>query len=176
MLFLTPNQQCQSIEENGICWEKQKICDGVMLFVILFDNWLLGVCVWQFSLCYWLSSVLVSCRFMVACKLTSFHWSEMSEWMLGRQNQLRVYRCYFRWDCLLPWQHVPYLCAGVMRLSCRGLLVCHCHFIQPQGCKINKIWLMRGDAGHTPVCSVCACNVVGCPSWLSVCLTSSAVQ
>jgi len=27
--------------------------------------------------------------------------------------------------------------------ECIGLLVCHCHFIQPQGCKINKIWLIH---------------------------------
>ena len=40
-----------------------------------------------------------------------------------------------------------------------GLLVCHCHFIQPQGCKINQIWLMNRCPVCLSVCHVCDVGV-----------------
>jgi len=65
--------------------------------------------------------------------------------------------------CNVYWHFIEFI----------GLLVCHCHFIQPQGCKINKIWLIDNNLQTYP--SI-AKFFVGLPSMTNIAPSEDAVN
>ena len=63
---------------------------------------------------------------------------------VAEQTDLKTHFYYMPYETFNEccWISVIYI-AYWHFIECIGLLVCHCHFIQPQGCKINKIWLIE---------------------------------